>query len=167
MGASPLAGPAPPEAVPLGLRRPSLAVLAAGLQAAPGLAGGLRSALLVASAVALAAWFAVNLRAADGALRVAFAVALAGAGLNLAVMVPNGGMPVSPDALVEIGGAGIDVTEGHLYKHRFLDDDTVLAFLADVIPVRPLGMAASAGDVVLVAGLAGIAAVLARRHVRR
>jgi hypothetical protein len=159
-----------PEAAPLGLRRPTLAVLAVALQAAPGLPGGhlvdLRDGLLVASAIAITAWFALNLRAARGALRVALGVALAGGLLNLAVMLPNGGMPVAPEALAEIGGAGVDVTDGHLYKHLLIDDGTVLAFLGDVIPVRPLGMAASVGDGVLLAGLLATAAVLVRRHAR-
>lgn len=159
-----------PETAPLGLRRPALAVLAVALQAAPGLPGGhlagLRDGLLVGSAALVAAWFALNLRAASGGLRVALGIALAGGLLNLAVMLPNGGMPVAPEALAAIGGDGVDVTDGHLYKHRLLDDGTVLAFLGDVIPVRPLGMAASAGDAVLLAGLLATAGVLLRRHLR-
>lgn len=157
-----------PEAVPRGLRRPTLAFLAVALQAAPGLPGGhllaYRHRLVVASGVVLAGWFVANLRTAQGALRAVVGVALVGAAMNLVVMVPNGGMPVSPAALRAAGAEGIDVTDGQFYKHRLLDDDTVLGFLGDVIPVRPLGMAASAGDVVLFAGIAGIALALVGRR---
>ena len=162
----------PSEADPRGLRRPTFAFLAVALQAAPGLPGGhlvaLRHWLVVASGLLLVAWFLVNVRAAVGALRVALGVALVGAAMNLAVMVPNGGMPVSPAALDAIGAGSVDVADGNLYKHRLLDDGTVLAALGDVIPVRPLGMAASAGDVVLLVGILGVVGVLlgSRRSAR-
>lgn len=145
-----------PEATPR-LRRPGLAVGAVLLQAAPGLAGldAHRHQLVLASGVLLAAWFVVNVRSNRGATRLAIAVALAGAALNLAVMLPNGGMPVSRAALAEIGGAHVDVAEGHLYKHVVVDDDTTFAVLGDVIPVPPLGLVASVGDIVLALGLIG------------
>jgi len=134
------------------------------LQAAPGLPGGhlvaLRPWLVGASGVLLAVWFVVNLRGARGVLRWGLGIALLGASMNLVVMVPNGGMPVSKAALEAIDGGHVDVSDGHLYKHRLADDDTVLAPLGDVIPVRPLRMAASVGDVVLLLGLAGVVASL-------
>ena len=159
----------PLEADPRGLRRPTLAFLAVALQAAPGLPGGhllaYRHWFIVASGMVLAGWFGVNLRTTRGALQAGVAIAFAGAAMNLAVMVPNGGMPVSRDALRAVDAEGIDVTDGQFYKHRFLDDGTVLGFLGDVIPVRPLGMAASAGDVVLFAGIGTIVvSLLARRR---
>lgn len=158
-----------PETDPHGLRRPMLAFLAVALQAAPGFPGGRlldhRHWLVLASGVVLASWFVVNLRSTRGALRVGVGIALAGAAMNLVVMVPNGGMPVSPQALRDAGVEGIDVTDGQFFKHQLLDDDTDFAFLGDVIPVRPLGMAASAGDVVLFAGIAAIVlALLAQRR---
>jgi hypothetical protein len=153
-----------PEAGPRGLRRPALAFLAVALQAAPGFPGGhllaLRPWLVAASGVLMAVWFALNLRWARGALRVALGVALLGAAMNLVVMVPNRGMPVSKAALEAIDGGHVDVTDGYLYKHRLADDDTILAPLGDVIPVRSLRMAVSAGDVVLLFGILGVAAVL-------
>jgi hypothetical protein len=81
-------------------------------------------------------------------------------------MVPNGGMPVSKAALEALDGGHVDVADGHLYKHRLADDGTVLASLGDVIPVRPLNMAASAGDAVLLVGILGVAASLARPRKR-
>jgi uncharacterized protein DUF5317 len=153
-------GPSTPEpVVPRGLRWPGLAVAAVLLQALPGLRVGpfrsLRGALLVASGVLVAAWFAVNAHTTRGARRVGVAVGLFGALLNLAVMVPNGGMPVSASALAAIGHGSSDVTSGHLYKHRLADRSTVLRGLGDVIPVAPLHLVASVGDAILVAGLGG------------
>jgi hypothetical protein len=116
--------------------------------------------LVAASGVLMAVWFTLNLRVARGALRVALGIALVGAAMNLVVMVPNRGMPVSKAALEAIDGGHIDVTDGYLYKHRLADDDTILAPLGDVIPVRSLRMAVSAGDVVLLLGILGVAAVL-------
>jgi hypothetical protein len=124
--------------------------------------GALRPWLVAASGVLMAGWFLVNLRGTTGLLRWGLLVALLGAGLNLVVMVPNGGMPVSKAALEAIDGGHVDVTDGHLYKHRLADGDTVLAPLGDVIPVRPLRMAASVGDVVLLAGLLVVGATFIR-----
>jgi hypothetical protein len=151
---------------PRGLRRAPLAIAAVALQVAPALGGpahDLRAVLVLASAVLLAAWFLTNLRVATGALRAALALALFGAGLNLVVMLPNGGMPVSRAAIAAIEGGTADVADGHLYKHRFADRDTFLAPLGDVIPVRPLRMAASVGDLFLLAGILACGAVVVRR----
>lgn len=159
-----------PEAGPRGLRRPALAFGAVALQAAPGLPGGhllaLRPWLVGTSGVLMAAWFVANLRSARGLLRWGLGIALVGAAMNLVVMAPNGGMPVSKAALEAIDGGHVDVADGHLYKHRLAGEGTILAPLGDVIPVRPLRMAASVGDVVLLVGLLGVAAafVTPRRH---
>jgi hypothetical protein len=161
---------APETEDPRGLRRTPLAIAAVALQAAPALGGpahGARAVLVVASAVLLAAWFWTNLRVATGALRGALAVALLGAGLNLLVMVPNGGMPVSRAAIAAIDGGAVDVADGHLYKHRFADGATFLAPLGDVIPIRPLRMAASVGDLFLFAGIVACSAVVVRRCTAR
>lgn len=74
--------------------------------------------------------------------------------LNLAAIVPNGGMPVSLHAAREIGApAHIDVTEGNLYKHVPASGETALPWLGDVVPVRALGSVISVGDVVMFLGL--------------
>jgi hypothetical protein len=124
--------------------------------------GALRPGLVVASGVLMAVWFVVNLRGATGLLRWGLAVALLGAGLNLLVMVPNGGMPVSKAALEAIDGAHVDVSDGHLYKHRLADSSTVLTPLGDVVPIRPLRMAVSVGDFVLFGGLLVVGATFLR-----
>jgi hypothetical protein len=117
--------------------------------------------LVAASGLLMGAWFLVNLRAATGLLRWGLGIALVGSAMNLVVMVPNGGMPVSKAALEALDSGHVDVADGHLYKHRLAGEGTVLAPLGDVIPVRPLHMAASAGDAVLVLGILGVALGLA------
>lgn len=69
-----------------------------------------------------------------------------GAGLNLAVIVANGGMPVAPEA-TRLGVAGIP-NDGF---HVRLDGSTRFGFLGDVIPIPPVGVF-SAGDLVLAFG---------------
>lgn len=99
-------------------------------------------------------------------LIVAFAIAnvrvpgmpliLIGVAANFAVIVANGGMPVSESALID-SGHGNDIgqlqQEG-LDKHHLMDDDDVLTFLADVIGIpNPIGQAISIGDVFVYLGL--------------
>jgi hypothetical protein len=81
-------------------------------------------------------------------------------------MLPNHGMPVSAVALDRIGApSDVDVTDGSLFKHVGADGDTVLPWLGDVIPVAPLGVVISAGDVVMaLGGFLLLAAGMARRE---
>ena len=76
----------------------------------------------------------------------------AGLALNLLVILPNGGMPVSSRA-AHI--AGFDPS-GYLdtaLKHRPLDAHTLFGFLGDVIPLPGLGKVVSIGDIVLGVGI--------------
>jgi hypothetical protein len=76
----------------------------------------------------------------------------AGLALNLAVIAPNGGMPVDPVAARAAGAGAITIED--TAKHHVLSQDDVLPFLADVIAVpRPAGLVMSFGDVVLYAGV--------------
>ncbi len=82
-------------------------------------------------------------------------IVLLGLLLNIAVILPNGGMPVRTAAVVDAGiveseeAAGIDVgSRRHLER-----DDDVLVPLGDVIPLAPLREVVSLGDLVLAAGL--------------
>jgi Family of unknown function (DUF5317) len=75
----------------------------------------------------------------------------AGLALNLAVIAPNGGMPVDP-AAARAAGADTVTIEGTA-KHHALSSDDVLPFLADVIAVPRSGLVASFGDVVLYGGV--------------
>ena len=85
--------------------------------------------------------------------------------LNAAVILPNGAMPVSPEAIAALGGDGA-IDEG---KHRLLTDGDVLPWLADVIPVPGLRIIVSVGDILLALGVAVLVARLMRglpRHAR-
>lgn len=92
-------------------------------------------------------------------------LALAGLGviLNFAVIGLNSGMPVSAEAAVLAGGSGGELVFDS--KHVALDVDSRLAFLADVIPVRPFRQVLSIGDVFLAVGLGlFVEAELRSRH---
>src|SRR5207248_29659 len=73
---------------------------------------------VVISYALVGVWLLLNVVRGRGPVRVGVLVAAAGWLLNIAVMVPNGGMPVSVRGL-EAAGAPADfrVTSGHLYKH--------------------------------------------------
>lgn len=70
---------------------------------------------------------------------------------NVLVILANGGMPVGPDAIRAMGGdpAGV-VLAG---KHHLMTAATALPWLADVIPVPPVDLIVSVGDVLLIAGM--------------
>lgn len=71
--------------------------------------------------------------------------------LNVLVILANGGMPVSPDAIRAMGG---DPTGAVLAgKHHMMTAATALPWLADVIPVPPIDLIVSVGDLVLIAGM--------------
>ena len=70
--------------------------------------------------------------------------------LNMAVMAANRAMPVDPAAMAAIGVEGAEVPLG---KHTLLTDETLLPWLADIIPVPWLGSILSVGDLVLAIGL--------------
>ena len=79
---------------------------------------------------------------------------MVGLGMNLAVVVPNGGMPVSASATHAAGGA-TSVQIGNDLKHHEMTGADVLSFMGDVIPVpSPIGIVLSAGDVLLYTGIA-------------
>jgi hypothetical protein len=116
------------------------ALAALALQAVP----ALPPLSLLVSYACLLAFVLVNRRVAGTALM------FAGLALNLAVIAPNGGMPVDPSALEAVGGEPAVVAGG---KHHLREPDDVLAQLGDVIPLPPLKAVISVGDVVLYAGV--------------
>lgn len=74
-----------------------------------------------------------------------------GFSLNVLVILANGGMPVDPDAIRVMGG---DPTGAVLVgKHHLMSATTALPWLADVIPLPPIDLIVSIGDIVLVAGM--------------
>lgn len=85
-----------------------------------------------------------------------------GFALNALVIGANGAMPVSPSAIEQVAGQPteeIDDVEG---KHRLLEEDDHLAFLADVVPLAPLRTVVSVGDFVLAAGVCVLVVSLMR-----
>lgn len=83
---------------------------------------------------------------------------LAGIGIfmNFTVIALNGGMPVLPEAAALAEGidpASIAVDFGRQPKHVELSNDSRLAFLGDVIPMRVIGSVISLGDIFLALGL--------------
>ena len=105
--------------------------------------GGDLAVVLVSNA-AVALFLAMN-RHLPGML-----LAACGLLLNLAVIAPNGAMPVSLTAAELAGG---DPPADFGLKHEILDDDTVFPWLADVIPVPGMQSLLSFGDVVLALGI--------------
>ena len=104
-------------------------------------------------------------RAEPGMLLIA-----AGLLLNGVVIAANGGMPVSADAAIAVGGSIAGATpQPSDFSHVLLSASTRLVWLADVLPSPgPRGLAAlmSPGDVVLFAGIvAYIAGTMTRRRV--
>lgn len=71
--------------------------------------------------------------------------------LNVLVILANGGMPVSPDAIRAMGGDPTGLVLAG--KHHLMTDATALRWLADVIPLPPIDLIVSIGDVVLIAGM--------------
>jgi hypothetical protein len=129
--------------------------------------------LWVAALAAVLAVLARNAQVGHGARRLAWAVATAGVALNLLVIVANGGyMPVSLDALAQTGQLD-DLARRAFRRDVPIDDNTRLAWLADVLPDPswlPHPVVSSVGDRVLALGLAGWAFVSvwgARPHAAR
>lgn len=146
----------------LRFRSPSLLVGALAAQLSLGhLPAGWRLPIVLASYAAVGVWIARNVRHQPRWVNAALALVAAGWACNLAAIVPNGGMPVSREALSTIGvPSGYDVAAGHLYKH--VDRETAAAlgqWLGDVIPVPALGAVVSAGDILLAAGIAMLVAI--------
>ena len=102
-------------------------------------------ALLLVSEAAVLAFCVRNWYRAGMAL-----IAL-GFTLNVLVILANGGMPVSQEAIAALGGDPATATL--VGKHVLMTDATILAFLGDVIPVGAVDMIVSWGDLVLLVGM--------------
>jgi hypothetical protein len=91
-----------------------------------------------------------------------------GLGANLAVVVLNDGMPVRREALVSAGLASADEVDRVEISgvQRLERDSDRLVFLGDVIPLPETEQVLSFGDLVILVGLADVAAnlLLARRR---
>jgi hypothetical protein len=126
-----------------------LAFAGLALQLAP-VPDSIAAGCLIASYALLLLFAAANLRAPGVWL------ILIGLALNLAVIAPNGGMPVSREALVNSGQGSTlaELESGAGTKHHLETSDDVLTPLADVIAIgSPINQVASVGDVLVYAGL--------------
>jgi hypothetical protein len=92
-----------------------------------------------------------------------------GLGLNLVSMAVDGGVPVRPGALVEAGVLEPDeVPDATVSGPRHIEGDgDALGWLGDALPVAPLGIVVSFGDLVVAVGVADVAAHAARPRRRR
>lgn len=91
-------------------------------------------------------------------------LAAVGSALNTAVIVANGAMPVSRDAILAISRHPAEMSPG---RHRLLSDGDALPALADVIALPVLRSVVSVGDVILAAGLALLVMDLMRPRPQR
>jgi hypothetical protein len=111
------------------------------------------------------AWLLINLVRRPPAMQVAVALILLGGGLNAAAIAANGRMPYAESALVAADVTASQRARGERSpKHVAADAATRLAWLGDVIPVRPLRKVISAGDIVLLAGVGALVAAAMRRR---
>jgi hypothetical protein len=109
-----------------------------------------RTGVLALSYALLVTFAAVNIRMPGMVL------VLIGLACNFTVIVVNGGMPASADALIDSGQQDVldSLRNEGADKHHLLTDEDQLTFLADVIAVpEPIGQAVSMGDVFVYAGL--------------
>jgi hypothetical protein len=128
--------------------------------------GWIGHAAVIASFAFLLAFASLNIRAAG------FVLICAGLVLNALVILLNGGMPVTREAIVRSGqsatlaelAAGEDGA-----KHHLADADSVLLILGDAIAIpRPIGQVVSVGDLLLDTGIAWyVAAAMHDRRRRR
>ena len=133
-----------------------LVLLGLGIQFVPlpdGVAGTdlvIRTAVLALSYSLLLAFGLVNARM-PGMFLVVIGLAC-----NMTVILVNGGMPASAQALIDSGQKDVlaSLREQAEEKHHLLTEDDRLTFLADVIAVpQPIGQAISVGDIFVYAGL--------------
>jgi hypothetical protein len=96
----------------------------------------------------------VNLRGTRGLLRLGLATMAFGWTLNMVVIGANAGMPLSL-AAYEVSGQHVVPTprRGGFYRIVLADEGTVLRWLGDVLPVRPIHQVFSPGDLTLALGL--------------
>lgn len=153
----------------LRLRWWGLVVAGLGLQLVPLPSGRSGSDLVVRVTVLTLSYALLILFAALNVRWRGMPLVLIGLVLNALVIVANGGMPVSAEA-VERSGQGdllqVLIDEGAA-KHHLLTEDDVLTPLADVIPIpSPVGQIVSVGDLFVYAGIVWLVVVVMRGRTR-
>jgi hypothetical protein len=142
-----------------------LAPLGLGLQALPLPDGRHGTDFLVRMAVLGASYGLLLLFAGINIRITGMPLMLVGLGLNAAVVIANGGMPVSRHALEVSGQTEVLklLTADEGAKHHLMTSADRLTPLADVIPIPPpIGQVASVGDVFVYAGLAWLIVAVMR-----
>ncbi|HVL91001.1 MAG TPA: DUF5317 family protein [Actinomycetota bacterium] len=144
-----------------------LAQVGAGFVSASWLTRDVKFWIVIGSYGLLIVWLGVVAAAHRAWLRVAFLIVGAGTALNLVAIAPNRGIPVSRAAL-RAANAPIPSGEENRFalKHVFASDTTVLNWLGDVIPVRPIRDVISIGDIVIGLGIAWVIAAGMRARPR-
>lgn len=142
------------------LRWVALLVVGVLLQAVSGVGGSVAAPVLIASDAALVVFALANVR------RPGMVLVAAGIALNLLPIAADGGMPVSPPAVVASGQASAArVARMHVSgKHHFRRPGDRFTELSDTIAIRPLRTVVSPGDIVLSVGMAAVIAGLLRRR---
>jgi Family of unknown function (DUF5317) len=113
---------------------------------------GVPMLLLVYAPVGL--WLVVNLPGRPVGVRVAVVMLLLGGSMNGVAIAANGRMPFSVVAAQRAGVPAAKVAATDLPKNEQATAETRLAWLGDNLPVRPLRKVVSAGDLVIVLGVA-------------
>jgi hypothetical protein len=100
-------------------------------------------------------WALVNLPGRSRLARAAVALVLVGGAMNALAIAANGRMPYSEPALAAAHVSDAQRARGESSpKHEAADGSTRLPWLGDVLPVRPIQKVVSAGDIVLLLGVA-------------
>jgi hypothetical protein len=146
----------------LRVRWQPLAIAGLALQVIPVPGRALPLGLLYVSFVLLIAFALVNVAARTAGSW----LILIGIALNFTVIGLNQGMPVTREALVASGQGetlAVLLDDGGA-KHHLAGPEDRLLFLGDVLPIRPIRMVASPGDLVAYAGVVWlvVAAMLGR-----
>lgn len=153
----------------LRLRWWGLVVVGLGLQLVPLPSGRTGTDLMVRVTILALSYVLLILFAALNVRWRGMLLVLIGLVLNALVIVANGGMPVSAEA-VERSGQGdllqILIDEGAA-KHHLMTEEDVLTPLADVIPIPPpVGQIVSVGDLFVYAGIVWLVVVVMRGRTR-
>lgn len=135
-----------------------LTFLSTGLIVAARFAGaGVATGLQVAAICVVGIFLVVNAARTSGIIRAALAVVALGWVLNAAVIISNSGMPLSLAAYAASGQTEMPTPgEEEFFAITVADEGTVLSFLGDVIPIAPMHVVVSIGDLFLALGIVAL-----------